>query len=153
MQSGGYAGSGVHDSPLRTSYLTLVGCPTGIDYTGRVMPEYPNPMQYREFYNSPDTYLGSTDTSDITDMEKHNANCIKSYFQSEGWTLESICGMLGNMQYDSSINPAFIMQYAQKKHPENEVLFWMGTNFPIRSSNGGSEQLTKWTACWRIRST
>lgn len=119
MQSGGYAGTGVHDSPLRTSYLTLVACPTGIDYTGRVMPEIPNPSVYREYNISPDTYIGSTDTSDITEEEKQNANCVKSYFESQGWTLNSICGMLGNMQYNSSINPAFIMQYNRSFLPDN----------------------------------
>ena len=107
MQSGGYDGSGVHDSRLR-SYFNLAACPTGIDYTGRVMPTYPNPMLYREFYNSPDTYLGSTDDSDISDMQKQNANAIKSYFAGEGWSLQSICGMLGSMQYESGLNPAFI---------------------------------------------
>lgn len=107
MQSGGYGGTGVHDSRL-TSYFNLAACPTGIDYTGRVMPTFPNPAIYREYYVSPDDYLGSTDTSDISDMQKQNANCIKSYFESEGWTLQSICGMLGNMQYDSGLNPAFV---------------------------------------------
>lgn len=41
-------------------------------------------------------------------MQKQNANCIKSYFTGEGWTLNSVCGMLGNMQHHSSINPAYI---------------------------------------------
>lgn len=119
MQSGGYAGSGVHDSPLRTSYLTLVGCPTGIDYTGRVMPELPNPALYRKFYVSPDDYLGTIDTSDISDMQKQNANCIKSYFVDQGWTLESVCGILGNMQYDSGLNPAFIDSTNRNLLPDN----------------------------------
>lgn len=119
MQSGGYAGSGVHDSPLRTSYLTLAACPTGIDYTGRIMPSYPNPAMYRSFYNSPDTYLGSTDTSDITEMQKQNANAVKSYFEGEGWTLQSICGMLGNMQCETGINPAYIAYYHRNDLPDN----------------------------------
>ena len=119
MQSGGYGGSGVHDSTLRTSYLTLAACPTGIDYTGRVMPILANPTIYREYWVSPDDYLGTTDTSDITDTQKQNANCVKSYFTGEGWTLESVCGMLGNMQYNSGINPAFIMNYHRNELPDN----------------------------------
>ena len=119
MQSGGYAGSGVHDSPLRTSYLTLAACPTGIDYTGRVMPVLANPTMYRQYWVSPDDYLGTTDTSEITDMQKQNANCVKSYFTGEGWTLQSVCGMLGNMQYNSGINPAFIMNYHRNELPDN----------------------------------
>lgn len=119
MQSGGYAGSGVHDSPLRTSYLTLAACPTGIDYTGRVMPTIPNPGIRRAYYVSPDDYLGSQDTIDISDMQKQNANCVKSYFEGEGWTLQSICGMLGNMQYDSGINPAFVQATNRYRLPDN----------------------------------
>ena len=119
MQSGGYGGSGVHDSTLRTSYLTLAACPTGIDYTGRVMPILANPTIYRQYWVSPDDYLGSTDTSEITDMQKQNANCVKSYFTGEGWTLQSVCGMLGNMQYNSGINPAFIMNYHRNELPDN----------------------------------
>lgn len=119
MQSGGYAGSGVHDSPLRTSYLTLAACPTGIDYTGRVMPILANPTMYRQYWVSPDDYLGTTDTSEITDMQKQNANCVKSYFTGEGWSLQSVCGILGNMQYNSGINPAFIMNYHRNELPDN----------------------------------
>lgn len=37
-----------------------------------------------------------------------NANIIRSFFLNEGWTLESICGMLGCMQGESTINPAYI---------------------------------------------
>lgn len=109
MQSGGYDGTGVHDSRLR-SYFNLAACPTGIDYTGRVMPEIPNPGIYREYFVSPNDYLGSRDAgeADVTDMQKQNANCVKSYFTGQGWTLQSVCGMLGSMQYDSGINPAFI---------------------------------------------
>ena len=119
MQSGGYGGSGVHDSTLRTSYLTLAACPTGIDYTGRVMPILANPTIYRQYWVSPDNYLGTTDTSEITDMQRQNANCVKSYFTGEGWTLQSVCGMLGNMQYNSGINPAFIMNYHRNELPDN----------------------------------
>lgn len=118
MQSGGYGGSGVHDSQL-TSYFNLAACPTGIDYTGRVMPTLPNPTIYRKFYVSPDDYLGSTDTGEISEMQKQNANCVKSFFTGEGWTLESVCGMLGNMQYDSGINPAFVMSYNRVELPDN----------------------------------
>lgn len=120
MQSGGYDGTGVHDSRLR-SYFNLAACPTGIDYTGRTMPEIKNPSQYREFYVSPDDYLGSRDATeaDVTDMQKQNANCIKSCFVQDNWTLQSVCAMLGNMQYDSGINPAFITPTNRYRLPDN----------------------------------
>lgn len=38
--------------------------------------------------------------------QQQNAREIWGYFQSKGWTLESVCGMLGNMQSESYINPA-----------------------------------------------
>jgi hypothetical protein len=35
-----------------------------------------------------------------------NANYILSYLLAQGWTKNAICGMLGNMQSESSINPS-----------------------------------------------
>lgn len=35
-----------------------------------------------------------------------NGNFILSYLVNKGWTKNAICGMLGNMQSESSINPA-----------------------------------------------
>lgn len=39
-----------------------------------------------------------------------NANIIRSFFLNEGWTINAICGMLGCMQGESTINPALIEQ-------------------------------------------
>lgn len=54
------------------------------------------------------TYYGSPYNSSAplnqTQMEM-NATYISISLQNSGWTLESICGMLGNMQVESSINP------------------------------------------------
>lgn len=36
---------------------------------------------------------------------KENASYIYGYLNARGWTLNSICGMLGNMQTESTINP------------------------------------------------
>lgn len=38
----------------------------------------------------------------------NNANIIRSFFISKGWTINAICGMLGCMQGESTVNPAFI---------------------------------------------
>jgi hypothetical protein len=35
-----------------------------------------------------------------------NGNYILSYLMGKGWTKNAVCGMLGNMQSESSINPA-----------------------------------------------
>lgn len=34
-----------------------------------------------------------------------NAIYLNNSLQSQGWTLNAICGMLGNMQSESTINP------------------------------------------------
>lgn len=36
---------------------------------------------------------------------QNNAELIWGFFKAQGWTLESVSGMLGNMQSESSINP------------------------------------------------
>lgn len=48
-----------------------------------------------------------------------NANIIRSFFLNEGWTLEAICGMLGCMQGESTINPAFIEATNRSRLPNS----------------------------------
>jgi hypothetical protein len=53
-------------------------------------------------------YYGNTfDSSEPlgSDEMDLNAEYICRYLLAEGWTLNAICGMLGNMQAESSINP------------------------------------------------
>ena len=49
-------------------------------------------------FHSKNAYLSQSEMQD-------NANYIYSYLKNKGWTKESICGMLGNMQRESTINP------------------------------------------------
>ena len=54
------------------------------------------------------TYWGNTyDSSNTMTYEQMqvNAKYIYSYLLSEGWSPNAICGMLGNMQSESAINP------------------------------------------------
>ena len=37
---------------------------------------------------------------------QNNANNVAYYFRQQGWTLNAICAMLGNMEYESHLNPA-----------------------------------------------
>lgn len=116
MQSGGYDGTGVHDSRLR-SYFNLAGCCTGVDYTGRSTPVFSDPVMYQQYWLSPDV--------SILDDEKthHNANCVKSYMVNQlNWTLQSICGIIGNMQYESGLNPAYICPTYRHMLPSEEDL-------------------------------
>lgn len=53
-------------------------------------------------------YYGSTyDSSQALDSDEMETNAIYIclYLMANGWTLNAICGMLGNMQVESSINP------------------------------------------------
>lgn len=116
MQSGGYDGTGVHDSRLR-SYFNMAACAKGIDYTGLVEPSLADPVKYREFWCSPDIY--PLDESKI----QNNANCIKSKMHNDlAWTLESVCGVLGNMEYMSGINPAYIQSTYRNMLPSETDL-------------------------------
>lgn len=121
MQSGGYGGTGVHPSTLRTSYFTRAACMTGIDYYGRTMPTFPTPGNFRNFWLMPNEYFDSRSVTeaDPDDYQKDNANNIKTYFTGEGWTLESVCAIIGNMQYESSINPAYIQTANRYRLPGN----------------------------------
>lgn len=109
MQSGGYGGSGVHDSSYRSDYWTHAALPPGIDYNGGT-PSISNPDIINDYWVSPNLNIGSWSAvqSEPSDKQKINANNIKSFFILKGWTLQAICGMLGNMQAESQLNPAFI---------------------------------------------
>lgn len=75
-------------------------------------------IRERTYYNYPWTfalrYVENVDKSEVVkgnryltmDEMKINARYIYQYFTSNGWTLEAIAGMLGNMQTESTINPA-----------------------------------------------
>lgn len=62
---------------------------------------------------TPTAFVGSLDKSTVTakaealtrsEMEG-NAKYIWNYLGSKGWSLNAVAGMLGNMQYESTINP------------------------------------------------
>lgn len=52
--------------------------------------------------------MGTTDTSSISEKQKHNAEKIYNYFNALGWSLSAIAGMIGNMQLESWLSPALI---------------------------------------------
>lgn len=54
------------------------------------------------------TYWGNTYNSSQRLNQQQmeiNARYIWNYLQAQGWTLNAVAGMLGNMQSESSINP------------------------------------------------
>lgn len=70
------------------------------------------PTLVNDFYLATNRRIGawSVGTEPPTMEQQTNANIIRSFFLNEGWTLNAICGMLGCMQGESTINPAFIEQ-------------------------------------------
>ena len=61
----------------------------------------------------------SVDTEPPTNEQINNANIVRSFFDNEGWTLNAICGMLGCMQGESTINPAFIQETNRYRLPNS----------------------------------
>lgn len=52
--------------------------------------------------------MGTTNTSNISDKQRHNAQKIHQYFKNLGWSESAIAGMIGNMQLESWLSPALI---------------------------------------------
>lgn len=66
---------------------------------------------YNGFYIATDTRAGPWHVSGgtVTQEQKDNANAIKSFLVNHlGWTINSVCAILGNMMGESTINPAYI---------------------------------------------
>ena len=79
------------------------------------------PELYNGFYIATNERIGSysVETESPSEMQLTNANMIKSFFELEGWTLQAICGILGNMQAESTINPAFIQETNRYRLPNS----------------------------------
>lgn len=62
-------------------------------------------------YVSSNTYLNDT-------QKAINARCIYDYLRSRGWSKNAICGMLGNFEKESTINPG-LWQYREANNLDN----------------------------------
>lgn len=74
----------------------------------------------------------------LNEME-NNAKLFSDYFLSKGWSLNAICGMLGNIQTESNINPGIwegliegnleggygLVQWT----PATKYINWAGSNY------------------------
>lgn len=65
------------------------------------------PTLVNGFYMATNTNLGGY-SGTPSQMQLDNANIVRSFFLNEGWTIEAICGMIGCMQAESTVNPAII---------------------------------------------
>ena len=65
---------------------------------------------YNDWWTTTDTggSMGSTDSSNVTDKQQHNASKILAYFRGLGWTVNAIAAMVGNMQLESWLSPGLI---------------------------------------------
>lgn len=80
------------------------------------------PVLFNGFYIATDSRIGPWHVAGgtVTQEQKDNANAIKSFFVDHlGWTLNSVCAMLGNMMGESTINPAFIEQTNRYRLPNS----------------------------------
>lgn len=85
---------------------------TVIKYDGSVSPSpLPPPIPPTDYLlreGEYGYYYGNTFNSSehlTTEQQKINAYYLYSALSDKGWTLNSICGILGNMEVESSINP------------------------------------------------
>ena len=79
------------------------------------------PVALNNWIVSTDTNIGEWSVlyNDPSIWQKLNANIVRSFFINEGWTIEAICGMIGCMQGESQINPAFIQQTNRYRLPNS----------------------------------
>ena len=73
---------------------------------------------YNGFYVATDTRAGGWSGTPSAE-QLSNANIIRSFFLNEGWTINAICGMLGCMQGESTINPAYIQDTNRSRLPNS----------------------------------
>ena len=80
-----------------------------------------NPVLNNGWYMATDSRIGpySIVGNALTPEQENNANIVRSFFINEGWTLNAICGMLGNMMGESTINPAFIQATNRYRLPNS----------------------------------
>lgn len=77
------------------------------------------PTLVNGWYLSTDTRIGTSDTSGITSAQETNAQNIYNWFSALGWSLSAIAGMLGNMQVESYLSPAYIQSTHRSQLPNS----------------------------------
>lgn len=82
---------------------------------------------------------------------ENNAEEVWDFFKSRGFTLESVCGMLGNMWRESNVNPGVWQSYKVNYRmgyglvqwtPATNVTNWLKQNgFPLDSGEGQCQRI------------
>ena len=81
-----------------------------------------------ELYNN---YWISTDTYLTQEHRDNNAILISRYLLSLGWTKEAVAGILGNMDVESSMNPALIEGGGTHTLIDNNTCLLIGNNIGV----------------------
>lgn len=96
------------------------------------------PTLVNGWWLSTDTRIGTSDTSGITSAQETNAQNIYNYFSALGWSLSAICGMLGNMQVESYLSPAYIQSTHRSQLPNSAASLSDVPNNVMLNFYGGS---------------
>lgn len=96
------------------------------------------PTLVNGWYLATDTRIGTSDTSGITSEQETNAQNVYNYFSALGWSLSAICGMLGNMQVESYLSPAYIQSAHRSQLPNSAANLSDVPNSVMLSFYGGS---------------
>ena len=81
-----------------------------------------NIERYNDWYVRTDGRLGPytvTSSQQPSTEQIYNATKVYNYFNNLGWSLSAICGMIGNMMHESTINPAFIQATHRNQLPNS----------------------------------
>ena len=97
-----------------------------------------NPVLYDGWWVELNVYFRTTDVRiyDPESVQIDNMRKVLQYFLAKGWTRNSICGMLGNMMVESTVNP-WLFQHSS--------LDWSDPAAILADSGGMG--LTQWTPC------
>lgn len=97
-----------------------------------------NPVLYDGWWVELNVYFQTTDVRiyDPEQVQIDNMRKVLQYFLAKGWTRNSICGMLGNMMVESTVNP-WLFQHSS--------LDWSDPAAILADSGGMG--LTQWTPC------
>lgn len=82
-----------------------------------------NPIDFEESGLPDDTPISGNRYLTMSEMQI-NARYIWNYLGSRGWSLEAVCGMLGNMQVESTINPAIWESLTQNENKGYGLVQW-----------------------------
>ena len=97
-----------------------------------------NPVQYDGWWCELNVYFRTTDVRiyDPEQVQIYNMQKVLRYFLALGWTRNSICGMLGNMMVESTVNP-WLFQHSSLDWSDPAAIL----------ADTGGMGLTQWTPC------